>query len=161
MYVYYLSFLFIFSQNNIYTNNSEEKRCKKNSLIFLHLRIFIISIKLCLNCICVFPLFYLQIYASMPASSSIFFKPMVKNCDYTSDSDHCHHRSKPDSDQMSLTDQSDCDRDTDVEEVKTVFGKSHTLMYRVCDRLHSFRQVDLGMPPQIPESLPKTDSETL
>lgn len=46
---------------------------------------------------------------------------MVKNCDYTSDSDHCHHRSKPDSDQMSLTDQSDCDRDTDVEEVKTVF----------------------------------------
>ncbi len=64
-------------------------------------------------------------------------------------------------DQMSLTDQSDCDRDTDVEEVKTVFGKSHTLMYRVCDRLHSFRQVDLGMPPQIPESLPKTDSETL
>ena len=90
-----------------------------------------------------------------------FLKPMVKNCDYTSDSDHCHHRSKPDSDQMSLTDQSDCDRDTDVEEVKTVFGKSHTLMYRVCDRLHSFRQVDLGMPPQIPESLPKTDSETL
>lgn len=86
---------------------------------------------------------------------------MVKNCDYTSDSDHCHHRSKPDSDQMSLTDQSDCDRDTDVEEVKTVFGKSHTLMYRVCDRLHSFRQVDLGMSPQIPESLPKTDSETL
>lgn len=79
-----------------------------------------------------------------------FLKPMVKNCDYTSDSD-----------QMSLTDQSDCDRDTDVEEVKTVFGKSHTLMYRVCDRLHSFRQVDLGMPPQIPESLPKTDSETL
>ena len=66
-----------------------------------------------------------------------------------------------DADQMSLTDQSDCDRDTDVEEVKTVFGKSHTLMYRVCDRLHSFRQVDLGMPPQIPESLPKTDSETL
>ena len=72
-------FLFIFSQNNIYTNNSIEKRCKKNSLIFLHLRIFIISIKLCLNCICVFPLFYLQIYASMPASSSIFFlNPWLK-----------------------------------------------------------------------------------
>ena len=79
MYIYYLSFLFIFSQNNIYTNNSIEKRCKKNSLIFLHLRIFIISIKLCLNCLCVFPLFYLQIYASMPASSSIFFlNPWLK-----------------------------------------------------------------------------------
>lgn len=54
------------------------------------------------------------------------FQTMVKYCDHTPNADHCHHRSKSDPDQMPLTDQSDCDSDTDVEKVKTVFRKSHT-----------------------------------
>lgn len=63
-------------------------------------------------------------------------RKMLKEGDRSADADNGQQRTDADTDQMTLQKESAADRNGYIEEVKTVFGRSHALIGTISERLY-------------------------
>ena len=69
-------------------------------------------------------------------SIDLVLRKVLKESNRSADADNGQQRTDADTDQMTLQKESDADRNGDIEEVKTVFGRSHALIGTVSERLY-------------------------
>lgn len=69
-------------------------------------------------------------------SIDLVLRKVLKESNRSADADNGQQRTDADTDQMTLQKESDADRNGYIEEVKTVFGRSHALIGTVSERLY-------------------------